>query len=246
MRQLPSVAGPTVGILVALAGCSGKDGSPDGVVADAAAAVDGPARSDGGDGASTVAADDGGLGANLSWYCPAQGASCPQSEIEAYNRCLLDRCEGTLRLCPCDSWIACTTRCACSDLACRAACIPTFDCLSCGQSVAQCVKGSGCTRPACYEAPDASTPDVVRPPVIPPVVTFPTPPVRDAGADGATDGLPAPDGGLVGTCADLRRCCDSLATPDARTMCQSQVMMLQTDSLCAAALLVYRGNGQCQ
>ena len=235
MRQLHSV----LGIGLALAGCSGGKGAAgDAAVVDAGA--DGRAGREGGG----VVMTDGGLGANLSWYCPAAGASCAQSDVTTYNRCLLDRCESSLRLCPCESWINCTTRCDCGDLACRAVCIPTFDCLVCGQSVAQCVKGSGCQRPACYEPPDGGADASARPP---PVVVVGPAPVPDAAtSDGNVPADGGSDGGLQGTCADLRRCCESLAGASAQATCLSQVMLLQSDPLCAAALLVYRGNGLCQ
>jgi hypothetical protein len=241
MRQMVSVLGIAAGIL---ASCSeGKNGSSAGP-ADAAR----PDVGGGAEGGTTSAVDAGGLGANLNWHCPAAGASCAPGEVTTYNRCLLDSCEASLKLCPCEAWINCTTRCDCNDLACRAACIPTFDCLACGQSVSQCVAGSGCARPACYNPPDGGA-DVSRPIVIPPIVTVPAP-ATDAARDGVpSDGggdAPSSDGGLQGTCADLRRCCESLASAPARSMCLSQLALLPTDPLCAAALLVYRGNGACQ
>jgi hypothetical protein len=236
-RRLVSV----LGIAAMLAGCSGDEGGPNVAPVDSGA--------DGGDAGRDVpadAADAGGLGAALSWYCPVGAATCPAADVTTYNRCLLDRCQPSLEMCPCESWINCTTRCDCGDLACRAACIPTFDCLVCGQSFAQCVKGSGCERPACYDPP---------PPDLPPdgaardtisVVVGPGFPVPAPARDAAVADTAATDGGLQGTCDDLRRCCDSLASPTARATCQSQLTVLTTDPLCAAALLVYRGNGMCQ
>jgi hypothetical protein len=257
MRRLPAFF-----LLASLAalppGCSGSKGEPapparpaDAGVADAPAAPDA---------AVTATGDAGtdGLGQYLSWYCPVGTAMCPFSEVVSYNRCLLDHCEAELKKCPCESWINCTTRCSCTDIACRAACVPPFECLNCGQMVARCVSGSGCERPACYTPPppDAASPVPAPTPVpgIPvPGLPIPVPPRPDAAADTTTapatpDAAPdaAPDGGLVGTCADLRRCCDSLNRAAARQTCLMQLMQLPTDQLCAAALLVYRGNGQCR
>jgi hypothetical protein len=220
----------------ALAGCSdsGKPANPaapDARIADAGAVRDAPAD---------VAGEADGLGAGLSWYCPAPGASCPAGLVTDYNRCLLDRCGSEMDQCPCASWLACTTRCACSDVACRAACVPTFDCLVCGQTVARCVADSTCERPACYQAPVRDAGPDINP------ITVVVGPAPDAAGDSNTgDASPATDGGLRGTCADLRTCCQALASPSARDTCLSQVMLLGTDPLCAAALLVYRSSNMC-
>jgi hypothetical protein len=236
MRRLLSFLAIAGGMGTAFAGCSGgkRAEGPDAAPVDAR-------TTDVRDGSDAAAQeiDAGGLGA-ISWYCPLAGVSCPPGEITAYNRCLLDRCEPALQMCPCESWIACTTRCACNDLGCRAACVPTFDCLVCGQGVAQCVNESGCARPACYDPPDAAARDVISIVVPPPVVVVT--PIPDAAAP--ADAAPSSDGGLQGTCSDLRACCESLAGATRET-CRSQAALLATDPLCAAALLVYRSSGMC-
>jgi hypothetical protein len=256
MRQLVFVLGglaSLAGLGSGAAGCGGDDDGPgatEGSPEDAgdAGGATRDADADGGAEAGPVdAAVAVGLGESLSWYCPVGRASCPPSEVTTYNRCLLDRCEPALMACPCEAWISCTTRCGCGDVACRAACIPTFDCLVCGQSVARCVNESGCERPACYEPPptDAGVREGGVVVVVPPAPVL-GPDARPAdGAVSPADAAPVTDGGLQGTCADLRRCCDSLAA-DARATCLMQAVVLGSDPLCAAALLVYRGNGTCQ
>ncbi len=241
MRKLVPVLGIAAGL--AALGCSGDEAPAPVAPADAggrdAALPDAPAAD---------AIEAGGFGASLSWQCPAGGATCAPSEVTTYNRCLLDRCEAALKLCPCEGWVECTTRCSCTDLTCRAACIPSFACLACGQAVAQCLTSSGCVRPACYEPPpDAAPPDVIRPDTISVVVG----PARlDAAASDAPPDAPTPDGPrpdvrLEGTCADLQRCCDSLPAAG-RATCQAQLTVLPTDPLCAAALLVYRSTSMCR
>jgi hypothetical protein len=257
---------PRLALVLCLAGalpagvaCSGGEGGGQATIVADGGAGDGRDGGGGdGDGGGD-AVEAGGLGASLSWYCPAPGATCPAGEVSAYNRCLFDRCEAALASCPCEGWIACITRCGCTDVACRAACVPTFDCLACGQAAALCVRSSGCERPGCYDQlpPDAAVRDTGGGTVI----VFPTP-ARDAAATEAGDAraatdAPEPDGppaggglptdaGLQGTCADLSRCCDSLPSASARSTCQSQITLLRTDPLCAAALLVYRSTAMCQ
>jgi hypothetical protein len=240
MRRLDSILGMFAAGVALLAGCSESRGTADAGPADAAGVDGGDAR----DAPDEAGVEAGGLGASLSWYCPAPGTSCPAGVVTDYNRCLLDRCGSEMDQCPCAGWLECTTHCACSDLACRSACVPTFDCLVCGQAVARCVGESGCERPACFQPP---TPDagpdtnsvmvIVGPPRFPDAA----PPA----ADGGDAAGPVTDGGLRGTCADLRTCCQALSTPAARDTCLSQVMLLGTDPLCAAALLVYRSSNMC-
>jgi hypothetical protein len=196
----------------------------------------------GGGGSGGTGGGGGGGGGMASLGCGAGtgSTSCSNAELDTYNNCAYAACQTEFKNCygagvamgnfsgPCGTFIGCTSKCGCTDIACFLACgTPSTACLTCSQAVETCRTGSSCTRPACLgRTPDAGTFRL------------------DGGLFPFDGGLP--DGLFGNTCADLMSCCAAISDPTKKAACQQQYTYLNgNDSLCSAAYAVYRGAGDC-
>jgi hypothetical protein len=205
-------------------------------------------------GAGRGGAGGAGTGGAGSLGCAgAAASSCTRAELDPYNECLFARCEREYSACygpgartgnfsgPCGTFVQCTSKCGCSDLACLVGCgAPSAECASCGQVVVTCQGNSGCARPACLREPDAGVP----------AINF------DGGFPGFDGGFPGfdgrfpglPDGGLGGgTCDDLLKCCQAIADPANKAMCSEQydTAKLYGDLVCGTVHAAHKQANDC-
>jgi hypothetical protein len=190
--------------------------------------------------------DGGGSGGSGGNMCaPNTGTSCTQAEINTYNTCVQNACNSEFVTCygpsyksgtfsgVCASYMQCQNACACTDTACRSACVIPAGCTSCLTAIGTCSVGSGCTIPACLSGGGF-----------------------DGGIPGLDGGFPGLDGGLPGfdgslpfdagnfTCADLTACCNAITDAQQKQGCQA-VVTVNNNQICSATLGTYKMGGIC-
>jgi hypothetical protein len=183
--------------------------------------------------------------------CPATngGVTCNAEQTKAYGDCLQSKCDTAFQGCygagyksgsfsgACGTWIGCYAKCSC-DKTCQAMCgAPPAECLTCiSAQVSPCVTSSGCVSPTCTGTGTGGS--------------------GGGGSGGASGtggsgagGAGGGGGGGGGTCADLTKCCNSLADANQKATCNMAVMASMSaggDFYCGQVLMVYKASGVCK
>ncbi len=164
----------------------------------------------------------GSSGSNL--FCPSSNqTNCKQDEVDAYGKCVQDKCDGQIKLCfgdnyktgtfagTCGAYVTCSNKCSCTDNNCRAACAAMADapCTDCLLKIGACTQSMGC-KLSCPGGSDAGAP---------------------AG----------------GSCADLQACCNQIADANVKMACQQQVTAGASAGAqyCSNVLMGFRASNMC-
>jgi hypothetical protein len=214
---------------------------------------------------SSSSSNDGGGGSGgtgaLGCLNPgASNGSCSASDLNAYDTCVLDKCQSPISSCfgdlkgghyggACGTWFSCFASCGCSasNIGCLTSCgEPPAACVACQQTVDDCQKSSGCAKPACLQTPDGgAVPNLDAGVVIPgfdgslPGFDGGIPDVRiDLDAFGGNlDAL----GGILDalgshTCADLTACCNGMPDGIQKQICVQEASAAGSNNFTCSAL----------